>query len=53
MAVFVSRNESSDRLLEWNIKITTQAEAETGSTVAAGTQVMVGAHAMMVMERTA
>ena len=39
--------------LEWNIKITTQAESETGSTVAAGTQVMIGAHAMMVMARTA
>ena len=38
---------------EWNIKITTQAESETGSTVAAGTQVMIGAHAMMVMARTA
>ena len=39
--------------LEWDIKITTQAESETGSTVAAGTQVMIGAHAMMVMARTA
>ena len=38
---------------EWDIKITTQAESETGSTVAAGTQVMIGAHAMMVMARTA
>ena len=38
---------------EWDIKITTQAESETGSTVAAGTQVMIGAHAIMVMARTA
>ena len=38
---------------EWNIKITTQAELETGSTVAAGTQIMIGAHAMMVMARIA
>ena len=38
---------------EWNIKITTQAELETSSTVAAGTQIMIGAHAMVVMARTA
>ena len=38
---------------EWEIKITTQAETETESTVGAGTQVMIGAHSMMVMERVA
>ena len=38
---------------EWNIEIATQAESEMDPTIAAGTPVTVGAHAMMVLARTA
>ena len=36
---------------EWEIKITTQAESETGGIISAATQAMIGPHSMIVMAR--